>query len=195
MEQQKIYSKLLILWIGLVINAGGVLLSDYALPMLIGSIISFVGILYAMAALRSVAPRFEKAFLHQIVSVVLTLVALAVLAYSSYRGNLSAFALNMLSLCMMIGSIFSLLADYNLFWGLDELILSRGYPFPARRIRWCFYLVLLGSLAASTVALFDGEGMIATMLVALAFAVARLVLLFQYMRAVKTREDNPLNEL
>ena len=79
---------------------------------------------------------------------------------------------------------------YYMYWGLDERVISCGYAFPARRIRWCLYAPLLGAFIASFLLL---AGMLAIcVLIQLVCQFVPVVLIWQYMKAVREREENPL---
>ena len=44
----------------------------------------------------------------------------------------------------LAGLIVMIVADYYFYFALDELIFPRGYNYPSGRIRWCFWLSLIG---------------------------------------------------
>lgn len=66
------------------------------------------------------------------------------------------------------------------FTGLDDLVLPRGYDYPAGRIRRCFWLQLIESVA--NIMPFLG------VLIQLIVMAVILWLLWQYLQAVKAKE-------
>lgn len=91
----------------------------------------------------------------------------------------------LLLLVTLAGIIGMLVAAYYLYAGLDDLILPRGYDYPVGRIRWCFWLQLIGSFASSAVSnLSTWLGIVVQLIV----SAAVLWLLWQYLQAVKAKE-------
>ena len=72
-----------------------------------------------------------------------------------------------------------------------ERIIPYAYNYPARRIRWCLYAPLLGAFVASALILIALP--LPAVFVQLVAQIIPLVLLWQYMRAVQMREDEPLS--
>ena len=141
---------------------------------------------YILSRIASESPRLTRAFAFQIATLVfLGLGILFMLLPPS--DLLDTFSL----MLILTGSIFSLLSDYNLFWGLDERIIQFGYAYPARRIRWCFYVPLLGALAGS-IAQLATQLVEPGLIVQTVIQVIPLVLFSQFLRAVRDREADPL---
>lgn len=197
-----IYSHLRVVWLATLVSALTVLtaLSESEIASLIGTAVSLLAcgfIIYHLRKLSGESPRFARAYLFQIASLVLSVLTMAGLAL--YLSSGSDTPLYFASMTLMTGGIFGLLSDYNLFWALDERVIPCGYAYPARRVRWCFYAPLLGALVA---ALFEygalameQEGLMfsaVSVAIQLVFQAAALVLFRQYNRAVHDREEHPL---
>ena len=137
--------------------------------------------LYEVYAMREVSDGMARAWRWKIVSIVLTLggLILTLMAIGS------AWAILLLRLTLA-GTIGVLVASYYFFDGLDDLIPLRGYDFPAGRILWCFWLQLIGSIVVS---LFRNISPWLGIVVQLVVMAAVLWLLWQYLQAVKAREE------
>lgn len=164
-------------------------LSD-AMPVLVAAnvlnLVCYGVIVYALYRMSGEATYFARAFYTRLASVVL--IALALICMQFAAG--SAMLVNFLSLLSMAGSIAGLLGEYFMYWGLDARILPCGYAYPARRIRWCLYAPLIGSFAA-TLLIMTWQVLLGV-LVQVACQFVPVVLLGQYMRAVRDRENDPL---
>ena len=187
----KIYPYLRLLWIALAVSAllNLTALSDFMPLLLVANVLNlacFGLIAYVLYRLSDESVLFSRAFPARLFSVALIGLALVCTRFAPENQML----LNFLSLLSLAGSVASLLSDYYMYWGLDERVISCGYAFPARRIRWCLYAPLLGAFASAFLIL-AGMSVVGVVL-QLACQFVPLVLLWQYMRAVREREDNPL---
>lgn len=187
----KIYPYLRLLWIAL---AGSALLnltalSDFMPLLLVANVLNLACyglIAYVLYRLSDESVLFARAFPTRLFAIALVGLALVCTRFAPENQVL----LNFLSLLSLAGSVASLLSDYYMYWGLDERVISCGYAFPARRIRWCLYAPLLGAFIASFLLL---SGMMALcVLVQVACQFVPVVLIWQYMKAVREREENPL---
>lgn len=187
--EKKLYPKFLFIWLGILVS---LVLTPLGAGFVVQalSLVSLGLVLYGMFGLREVCARFEKAFFYQAASVALMVVVLVLTFIGGDLEAMSDFMAILFSLCVMGSGIFSILADYFLFWGMDEIILPRGYVFPARRIRWCFYLSIIGAFAAAPFML-TASTLLPT-LILMGFSLAQLVLFFRYLQAVQARESSPL---
>ena len=187
----KIYPYLRLLWIAL---AGSALLnltalSDFMPLLLVANVLNLACyglIAYVLYRLSDESVLFSRAFPARLFAIALIVLALVCTRFAPENQML----LNFLSLLSLAGSVASLLSDYYMYWGLDERVISCGYAFPARRIRWCLYAPLLGAFIASFLLL---AGMLAIcVLIQLVCQFVPVVLIWQYMKAVREREENPL---
>lgn len=187
----KIYPYLRLLWLALAASAllNLTALSDFTSLLLVANVLNLVCfglIAYVLYRLADESALFSRAFPARLFSIALVGLALVCTRFAPENQML----LNFLSLLSLAGSVASLLSDYYMYWGLDERVISCGYGFPARRIRWCLYAPLLGAFIASFLLL---AGMLAACtLIQLACQFVPVVLIWQYMKAVREREDNPL---
>lgn len=209
----KIYPQLRLIWTALLVSALTLLLSvaENESVLLLSSMISLAAhgvVAFALSRIAAESQRLNRAFLYQFVSLVL--LALGTVCghfVSSPEGMLATFT-SLLTLC---GGLFALIAEYQLFWALDERIIPCGYAYPARRIRWCFYTPLLGAVAGSLLSVLLATRLYASVTTEAELAAVSvtpilwviaavqllsqlivLVLLFRYNRAVRDREQDPL---
>ena len=191
----KIYPLLRVLWGALAVSAAVNLaaLSNSMAVLLAANIINllaYVVVAYVLYRLSDESALLGRAFPAQMLSIVLIGMALVVTQLAGDNLMLQ----NFMSLLSLAGSVAGLLSDYYLYWGLDERIIPHAYNYPARRIRWCLYAPLLGAFAASLLMLAGQLTLlIVAVIVQLGAQIVPLVLLWQYMRAVQVREDNPLS--
>ena len=82
------------------------------------------------------------------------------------------------SLIALAGVIASYVSQFWLYTGLDDVCTERGYDFPPKRIRWCFYLSLINILLR----------MLPTSIPIFLSQVASLVLLALFIRAAYQAE-------
>ena len=190
----KIYPHLRVLWGALAVSAllnlaalstsMQVLLAANVLNLLCYGVIAYV-----LYRLSDESELLGRSFPAQLLSISLITLALVVTQLS--HGNV--MLQNFMSLLSLAGSVAGLLSEYYLYWGLDERIIPHAYNYPARRIRWCLYAPLLGAMTASLFMLSAQPVlMLVGIVIQLGAQVVPLVLLWQYMRAVQAREDNPL---
>ena len=174
-----VYRNLWIYWLMLLL--GTVLgLSDSTLITVI-ALIPVIIELYQLYLMRTVSDGLEQAFRWNIAGMTIAVagLVLALLALGSVLAVL-------LVLAALGGVIVTVIADYYFYSALDELAAVRGYAYPAGRIKWCFWLSLIGAVAA---AVLDAAMPGADTVVGLVIQAVILVLLWQYLRAVKQNEE------
>lgn len=187
----KIYPHLRLLWISSLISTVAMfgLISDNQLLSVVtnsAGLVSYGLMLIALRRLSDESVRFSHAFICNLFAFALSILSIVVTLFNN--PNLLYFA----TLLLMTGSMFSLVGEYQLYWALDERIIPQGYVFPARRIRLCFYLPLLGAFISSVVLVLLQRTLL-SIAIQIAAQIVQLVLLFQYMTAVRNREDDPLS--
>ncbi len=187
----RIYPHLRVLWGALAVSAliNLAALSDSMTVLLAANIVNLAAygvIAYVLYRLSDQSALLSRAFPAQLLSIALIGLALVV---TQLAGN-NLVLQNFMSLLSLAGSVAGLLSEYYLYWGLDERIIPHAYAYPARRIRWCLYAPLLGAFVAS--ALILAALPLPAVFVQFAAQIVPLVLLWQYMRAVQAREENPL---
>ena len=82
------------------------------------------------------------------------------------------------SLIALAGVIAAYVSQFWLYTGLDDVCTERGYDFPPKRIRWCFYLSLINILLR----------MLPTSIPIFLSQIASLVLLALFIRAAYQAE-------
>lgn len=190
----KIYPYLRVLWGALAVSAALNLavLSSSMLVLMAANVVNLLcygAIAYVLYRLSGESALLGRAFPAQLLAI--ALIAFALICTQLAGDNV--MLQNFMSLLSMAGSVAGLLSEYYLYWGLDERIIPHAYNYPARRIRWCLYAPLLGAMAASLFMLtMQSVLVLLAVAVQLGAQIVPLVLLWQYMRAVQMREDNPL---
>lgn len=187
----KIYPHLRLLWISSLISTVAMfgLISDNLVVSIVTNIAGLVSYGLMLIALRQLSEesvRFSHAFICNLFAFALSILSIVVTLFNN--PDLLYFA----SLLLMTGSMFSLVGEYQLYWALDERIIPQGYVFPARRIRLCFYLPLLGAFISSVILVLF-QLTLPVIAIQLTTQIVPLVLLFQYMTAVRKREEDPLS--
>ena len=175
-----VYRNLWIYWLMMLL--GTVLgLSDSTLITVI-ALIPVIIELYQLYLMRTVSDGLEQAFRWNIAGMTIAVagLVLALLALGSVLAVL-------LVLAALGGVIVTVIADYYFYSALDELAAVRGYDYPAGRIKWCFWLSLIGGVAAGILGLM-APGMVTP--VSLAVQAVILVLLWQYLQAVRKDEQD-----
>lgn len=190
----KIYPYLRVLWGALAVSAALNLavLSSSMLVLMAANVVNLLcygAIAYVLYRLSGESALLGRAFPAQLLAI--ALIAFALICTQLAGDNV--MLQNFMSLLSMAGSVAGLLSEYYLYWGLDERIIPHAYNYPARRIRWCLYAPLLGAMTASLLMLtMQPVLVLLAVAVQLGAQIVPLVLLWQYMRAVQMREDNPL---
>ena len=178
--RRPVYRNLWIYWLMLLL--GTVLgLSDSTLITVI-ALIPVIIELYQLYLMRTVSDGLEQAFRWNIAGMTIAVagLVLALLALGSVLAVL-------LVLAALGGVIVTVIADYYFYSALDELAAVRGYDYPAGRIKWCFWLSLIGGVAAGILGLM-APGIVTP--VSLAVQAVILVLLWQYLQAVRKEEQD-----
>lgn len=176
--QQPIYHNLWIYWLMQLI-ALVLLPFDHIIASIIGLVVGVVQ-LYELYAMRDVSDGMGRAWRTMLLSLALTFggLLLTLLALGSVLSVLLLFV-------TLAGLIVMIVADYYFFFALDELILPRGYNYPQGRIRWCFWLSLIGGIVATVVGAFSPFVSLVLQIIVAAIIVW---LLWQYLQAVKEKE-------
>lgn len=191
--QKPIYHNLWIYWLaGLVSLVLG--LFDNVVVSILAIVVGIVQ-LYQMYQMRDISERLGRAFRWTIISIVMliggTLMALMVALMQSDPLWMVADGVILVMLLMLLvafaGAIISLVAAYQFYAGLNELIAVRGYDYPAGRIMWCFWLALIVAGLGFLVNMIGFETIVS--LAAFVVNAVSLVLLWQYLRAVKQNEE------
>lgn len=92
------------------------------------------------------------------------------------------------SILALVFALFSVIANYHFYWGLDELIETHGYHYPLGRIKWCFYISIISTVVVLFVEFAAGSGWL-TQFLSLAASGVQLYLFYGYLQAVRTREE------
>ena len=173
-----IYHNLWIYWLMQLI-ALVLLPFDHIIASLMGFVAGVIQ-LYEVYEMRDVSDGMGRAWRTMLLSLILTFggLILTILAIGSALSIL-------LLLVTLAGLIVMIVADYYFYFALDELILPRGYSYPLGRIRWCFWLSLIGGIIATIV---GAVSPFLALVVKVVMAAVIIWLLWQYLQAVKAKE-------
>lgn len=176
--QQPIYHNLWIYWLMQLI-ALVLLPFDHIIASLMGFVVGVVK-LYELYAMRDVSDGMGRAWRTMLLSLALTFggLLMTLLALGSVLSIL-------LLLVALAGLIVMILADYYFYFALDGLIFPRGYNYPSGRIRWCFWLTLIGGIVCTIVISFSS---FVSLVLEIVVAAVIVWLLWQYLQAVKEKE-------
>ena len=190
---QPLYQDLRLYWLlMLLVDVLGLL--DSTVVSIISVILGIVQ-LYALYRMRTISLRMEKAFRWNIIGLVMVIagLVLAVVAvftaaanpmvYLTGNSNMVAFLMLLVALA---GAVITVIASYFFYTALDDLAVVRGYDYPAGRIKWCFWLSIIIAVASAVLELaMPGAARIGS----LVLQVVILVLLWQYLQAVRRSEQ------
>ena len=132
---------------------------------------------YPFYRFSRVSERLQRAFTATVLSVAATVVGLLALTLVPPPYTPSTFYL-LFSLIALAGVIAAYVSQFWLYTGLDDVCTERGYDFPPKRIRWCFYLSLINILLR----------MLPTSIPIFLSQIASLVLLALFIRAAYQAE-------
>ena len=175
---QPLYKNLWTYWLMMLVALVLSFVPDNIVTMLVALAVNVV-MLYQVYSMREVSDSMERAWRVLLAGLVLTFGGM-LLALGSVLSIL-------LLLVTLAGASVMIVADYYFYAALDDLVTVRGYDYPAGRIRWCFWLSIIGAVAATVlnIALPGIEKVISLVIQA-----AILVLLWQYLQAVKQNEQD-----
>ena len=135
---------------------------------------------YPFYRFSRVSERLQRAFTATVLSVAATVVgllAMTLVPSDTPPYTPSTFYL-LFSLFALAGVIAAYVSQFWLYTGLDDGSTERGYDFPPKRIRWCFYLSLINILLR----------MLPTSIPIFLSQIASLVLLALFIRAAYQAE-------
>lgn len=178
---QPLYKNLWTYWLMMLVALVLSFVPDNIVTMLVALAVNVV-MLYQVYSMREVSDSMGRAWRVLLVGLVLTFgsMLLALLALGSMLSIL-------LLLVTLAGAIVMIVADYYFYAGLDDLVAVRGYDYPAGRIMWCFWLALIVAGLGFLVNMIGFETIVS--LAAFVVNAVSLVLLWQYLRAVKQNEE------
>lgn len=154
----------------------------------IAVLIALIVQINAVSRMRRAHMRLGKAYGFLIAELIVTVFAV-LLAVIGVVGGEAMGAAALAFMLLLGGIVLDVLYDFNLYWALDALNDEKQYGYPNGRIRWCFYLSLIGAGAAFLLNLVGTT--FPTELIASLFAIPALVLLWQYITALRAWEQRP----
>lgn len=192
-NRQPLYRDLRLYWLlMLLVDVLGLL--DSTVVSIISVILGIVQ-LYALYRMRTISLRMEKAFRWNIIGLVMVIagLVLAVVAVFTAAANPmvyltgnSAMVAFLMMLVALAGAVITVIASYFFYTALDDLAVVRGYDYPAGRIKWCFWLsIIIAVVSAVLDIVMPGAARIGS----LVLQIVILVLLWQYLQAVRRSEQ------
>lgn len=135
---------------------------------------------YPFYRFSRLSERLQRAFTASVLgmaAIVVELLAVMLVPSDTATYTPSAFY-RLFILITLAGVIAAYVSQFWLYTGLDDICMERGYDFPPKRIRWCFYLSLINILLR----------MLPTSIPIFLSQVASLVLLALFIRAAYQAE-------
>ena len=192
-NRQPLYRELRLYWLLM-------LLVD-VLGLLGSTVVSVISVslgivqLYVLYRMRTISLRMEKAFRWNIIGLVMVIAGLVLAVVAVFTaaanpivyltGNSAMVAILML-LVALAGAVITVIASYFFYTALDDLAVVRGYDYPAGRIKWCFWLSIIIAVVSAVLEMaMPGAARIGS----LVLQVVILVLLWQYLQAVRRSEQ------
>lgn len=159
------------------------------LPVALASIVASIVMLYEVYRLGKYSSRLSTAFSYQLVGTIGVILSLTVGVVAGLFAGIGVGAgiFIFMALVALVFAILSAIGQYHFYWGLDEWIVPNGYDYPEGKIRWGFYVTVLGvivQIPLRMLSLAVMESLVATMI-----SVVQLVLLYQYAQAVRRKEQ------
>lgn len=192
-NRQPLYRDLRLYWL-LMLLADVLGLLDSTVVSIISVVLGIVQ-LYALYRMRTISLRMEKAFRWNIIGLVMVIagLVLAVVAVFTAAANPivyltgnSAMVAFLMMLVALAGAVITVIASYFFYTALDDLAVVRGYDYPAGRIKWCFWLsIIIAVVSAVLDIVMPGAARIGS----LVLQIVILVLLWQYLQAVRRSEQ------
>lgn len=192
-NRQPLYRELRLYWLlMLLVDVLGLL--DSTVVSVISVILGIVQ-LYVLYRMRTISLRMEKAFRWNIIGLVMVIAGLVLAVVAVFTaaanpivyltGNSAMVAILML-LVALAGAVITVIASYFFYTALDDLAVVRGYDYPAGRIKWCFWLSIIIAVVSAVLEMaMPGAARIGS----LVLQVVILVLLWQYLQAVRRSEQ------
>lgn len=152
------------------------------------SIIFSVIQIHAIYCMRNSCERIRKSFNFFILSLVGMIISLIITILGIYSDNISIALFSVI--IMLVFACFSIVADFQLIWGLDELIVKNGYNYPQGKIKWIFWFSIINALISGS--LVNTGAIVQALIIGTVCSVCSLWLLYEYLQAVNEKENNQI---
>ena len=152
------------------------------------SIIFSVIQIHAIYCMRNSCERIRKSFNFFILSLVGMIISLIITILGIYSDNISIALFSVI--IMIVFACFSIVADFQLIWGLDELIVKNGYNYPQGKIKWMFWFSIINALISGS--LVNTGAIVQALIIGTVCSVCSLWLLYEYLQAVNEKENNQI---
>ena len=152
------------------------------------SIIFSVIQIHAIYCMRNSCERIRKSFNFFILSLVGMIISLIITILGIYSDNISIALFSVI--IMIVFACFSIVADFQLIWGLDELIVKNGYNYPQGKIKWIFWFSIINALISGS--LVNTGAIVQALIIGTVCSVCSLWLLYEYLQAVNEKENNQI---
>lgn len=159
-----------------------------AIVVSVFSIIFSVIQIHAIYCMRNSCERIRKSFNFFILSLVGMIISLIITILGIYSDNISIALFSVI--IMLVFACFSIVADFQLIWGLDELIVKNGYNYPQGKIKWIFWFSIINALISGS--LVNTGAIVQALIIGTVCSVCSLWLLYEYLQAVNEKENNQI---
>lgn len=148
-------------------------------------IVFYIVQIQALFAMRPISKRFKSAFRFFIMSLVGIILSIIVIGFSIYSKNIYLATVSLLA--MVVFAVFSIVANYQFAWGLDDLVTERNYNYPKGKIKLIFWLSIISSLFVSSI--IQAGAFIPALVIGTACSIYTLWLLYSYLQEVEKAES------
>lgn len=152
------------------------------------SIIFTVVQIHAIYCMREACERIRKSFNYFIASLVGMIITLITAILGLYIENITIALVSVI--IMLVFACFSIFANFQFIWGLDELVVKNGYNYPQGKIKWMFWLTIINGLITGSLA--NAGATVQALIIGTVCSVCSLWLLYEYLQAVDQKENNQL---
>ena len=170
------------------------LISYVILNNIVAIVISAASIIFTIIqiqsiyAMRNSCERIRKSFNFFIISLVGMIITLIITILSVFKQNIQLALFSVI--IMIVFACFSIVADFQLIWGLDELIVKNGYNYPQGKIKWIFWFSIINALISGS--LVNTGAIVQALIIGTVCSVCSLWLLYEYLQAVNEKENNQI---
>ena len=166
-----------------------IILNDViAIAISAASIIFTIIQIQAIYAMRNSCERIKKSFNFFILSLVGMIITLIITILSVFKQNIQLALVSVI--IMFVFACFSIVADFQFIWGLDELIVKNGYNYPQGKIKWIFWFSIINALISGS--LVNTGAIVQALIIGTVCSVCSLWLLYEYLQAVNEKENNQI---
>ena len=152
------------------------------------SIIFSIVQIHAIYCMREACERIRKSFNFFILSLAGMIITLITAILGLYSENVGLALISIF--IMIVFACFSIAANFQFIWGLDELVIKNGYNYPQGKIKWMFWLTIINGLITGSLA--NAGATVQALIIGTVCSVCSLWLLYEYLQAVNEKENKQI---